>query len=96
MKIDEAFELLNIDSSSTPEIVTKRWQSLRSELHPDKGGNDHDFFVGRQAYEVALEEAERVKPCVTCNGTGKIRVGLSAASAISILCQMCHGSKVFK
>lgn len=94
-----AFPVLGFDGD--PDQVTvleldSRWRELRSTLHPDKPGGDAvKFDEVRKAYEAARFYSLEPKPCVECQGRGKVErkgPGGFGPSDLLINCPTCRGS----
>lgn len=87
------FDVLELSHDSTPADVEARWRVLRSELHPDKGGDAAKFDEAKKAYEAALYEASQPKLCDNCGGAGKVSVQ-RGFNQTTVVCPVCHGSRV--
>lgn len=87
------FDVLNLPQDATPADVEARWRVLRSELHPDKGGDAEKFDEAKKAYEKALHEASQPKVCENCGGAGKVVVQRGFIQT-TVVCQACRGSCV--
>lgn len=91
MRPAEAYERLGLGDQAAPAAVKERWRALRSEHHPDRGGDAATFMVLREAYEVALHHASGPQPCVDCDGSGK-KVRVHGFSRASLRCPTCRGT----
>ena len=51
-------DVLGYEAGERPDLadVERRWKSMRSSRHPDKGGNAHEFHRVNRAYELACDE----------------------------------------
>lgn len=88
---DQAFAKLQLPTTATPEEVKRRWRSLCSTLHPDRGGNPVEFDEMRRAYKLAHDEASAPKACPKCQGKGKVMTA-SGFHVVSLMCPDCGGS----
>lgn len=82
---------LGLPDGTEPDEIRARWRKLCSVLHPDRGGNAVEFNEARKAYNRAMLEASKPKPCGDCNGAGKV-TQTANWSSIHMLCQACGGS----
>lgn len=57
----EAFRILNLPSSASPDEVRSAFRNLAKVCHPDTGGTAEAFRELKEAQEVALVEAARPK-----------------------------------
>jgi molecular chaperone DnaJ len=87
------FDTLGLPRDATPEEVEKKWRTLRSELHPDKGGDPQDFIDAKEAYDLAIVEAKEPKPCVQCGGSGYV-MRSRGFSSLKLPCETCDGTGV--
>jgi DnaJ-class molecular chaperone len=85
------FDVLGLPESSTADAVRARWKELRSELHPDRGGDAAEFDQALKAYEQALAAAEQPMACQPCGGTGRAEVR-RGFSVTSVACGGCGGT----
>lgn len=84
------FEVLGLAETATPDEVHLRWLTLRSEHHPDKGGDPAEFNRIHTAYQMAHAEALRPKPCEFCvNGKVETYRGFYK---VSMPCVHCNGT----
>lgn len=85
------WQQLGLDKDATPELVEAKWRQLRSEHHPDKGGDAQMFDQLTKAYKAALAEAQQPRLCTYCDGTGnmEIRRGFGRTS---LMCSVCCGT----
>jgi len=89
--MSKAFATLGLPDTATPDEVKAKWRELCTIHHPDHGGNSVEFNTIRKAYKQAFKEASEPKPCVQCNGEGKVKVN-SGWSSIDMPCHACEGS----
>ena len=54
---EDAFAVLGLDASATPEEVQAAYREQVKEVHPDHGGDRESFEAVREAYTVAKERA---------------------------------------
>lgn len=87
----KCFEALGLAPTATPDEVKAAWRNAASRTHPDLGGDAIEFDRLRKAYQEALAAAEAPKPCIKCNGCGKIQRA-SGWSSINLPCARCGGS----
>jgi len=78
------------EDASTDQIRT-RWRELRSQLHPDHGGDAEKFHQASRAYDDAMAEAQEPKPCLTCGGAGSVKVS-RGFNVITMHCAVCDGT----
>lgn len=94
----EAFKVLGLDEDpDTYEVQTidARWRELRAQLHPDKpAGDAAKFDEARKAYQAARFYALEPKPCLDCDGKGKVlRANRNPLFApMPVNCSTCRGS----
>ena len=88
-------EVLGLPEGSSADEISARWRALRSELHPDHGGDAERFHAASRAYDEALREAGEPKPCPTCGGAGTIKVA-RGFNVIGMSCNACDGTGEFK
>jgi len=86
----QAFAALGLPDTATPDEVRAKWRKLCMIHHPDRGGNAAEFNTVRQAYKIALKEANQPKPCWACKGSGKATQTVGWSS-IDMPCQVCGG-----
>jgi curved DNA-binding protein CbpA len=53
------YDFLEIDSNATQEEIKKAYRKKAVKLHPDKGGNEKDFSLLNEAYQVLSDEEAR-------------------------------------
>lgn len=53
------YRLLGLESNATQKEIHDAWRTLRSQLHPDKGGDAEVFAEVKAAYEVLSDGASR-------------------------------------
>ena len=51
----EWWDVLQCQSNASPEVILAQYRRLRSDHHPDKGGNPDRFAEVQRAYDRALE-----------------------------------------
>ena len=85
-----AFAILELPDTATPTEVEARWRVLRSDLHPDKGGDGAAFDEARRTYEEALRIASEPKICQSCGGSGKTTV-VRGFNQVTVTCPNCRG-----
>lgn len=83
------FEVLGLPPSATPAEVKARWRELRTQLHPDHGGDTVKFNQAQRAYEKAYLIALK---CRACGGTGK-QVVNNGFSQLTVRCPVCKGTR---
>ena len=84
-------EILGLEAGASVDEIERRWRELRSELHPDHGGDAERFHEASNAYVAARHEASEPRPCEACGGSG--RVGQARGFAqVTTACQVCGGS----
>lgn len=86
------FEMLGLADDASASEVEARWRALRSELHPDKGGDGAQFDKAKKAYEAAHAIAAEPKACPACVA-GKITV-TRGFNQVKLPCTACGGSGV--
>lgn len=89
------FQVLGLDESASPAMVEARWRELRSEHHPDHGGDAERFHECRKAYEAAHALASEPKPCQSCGGAGKVTVA-RGFNQVKLPCTTCGGDGVLR
>lgn len=78
-------------AGATAEEVKERWRTLRSQLHPDKGGSADSFARHKRLYMAALREAKNVKEyCKHCEDRGIITQHFGTRG-LMIKCPHCLG-----
>lgn len=87
------FEVLGLADGASADDVKARWRDLRSEHHPDHGGDADEFHRLRMAYDDALRQAQAPIQCPGCYGSGKKKVQ-RGISIIQFDCSMCNGMGV--
>lgn len=83
--------ILGLPPDASVDDIQARWRQLRSELHPDHGGDAERFHLASEAYAAALHEARQPKVCNACGGSGKIKV-VHGFHTTNLACETCHGS----
>ena len=91
MNLHECYLALGLAESATPEEATARWRTLRAELHPDRGGNEHDFAAAREAYDRIIAHLRQPRPCPVCDGLGKTHTQ-RGWTTVTLPCKACGGS----
>ena len=82
-------EILGLHEDASSQEIGDRWRTLRSELHPDRGGDAGEFDAAKKAYEQAHAEAvARESTCKTCGGSGSIDV-TRGFNRLSMSCPTC-------
>jgi DnaJ-class molecular chaperone len=89
--MSKAFATLGLPETATPDEVKAKWRGLCMIHHPDRGGNPVEFDEIRRAYKQAHAEASEPKPCLVCNGKGKV-THAHGFSSIELDCPTCAGS----
>lgn len=84
-------EILGLPDGSSADEIQLRWRTLRSELHPDHGGDPDAFHQASEAYAQALTEAQAPKPCPTCGGHKTIGI-VRGFNTIKVCCSYCGGT----
>ena len=89
------FQLLGLPDRPVPTTteVKQAWRLAAAKHHPDRGGDAAEFNRLRQAYDEALEEAERPKVCTVCGGNGRVQHN-NGWGGINLVCERCAGSGV--
>ena len=59
MNIDNFYEVLGVDETSTQDDIKKKYRKLAKENHPDAGGNEELFKKISTAYDVLGDENKR-------------------------------------
>ncbi len=65
MKLSEAYKVLNLPSTATPEEVKKQYKKLAKEFHPDvnkDSGAEDKFKKINEAYQVVESGVEESDP----------------------------------
>ena len=57
--MENFYEILGVDKSSTQDEIKKAYRKLAVEHHPDKGGNEETFKKISQAYDTLGDEEKR-------------------------------------
>lgn len=57
--MENFYEILGVDKSSTQDEIKKGYRKLAVEHHPDKGGNEETFKKISQAYDTLGDEEKR-------------------------------------
>lgn len=83
-------EKLGLSSLATAEDVERRWRELRSNHHPDRGGDATIFHELNLAYQAARTEVSQPRPCQACNGTGRSEVR-RGFGRVELMCTFCNG-----
>lgn len=92
MKTPEAFKILGIAPTNDVAEIDQAWRVLRSKLHPDKPSGDKDKFdQARKAYDLVWSEATKPKPCLNCDGLGKLKQQ-RGFTIMERKCPECKGS----
>lgn len=92
--MSEAFKVLGLPETATPEEVKVRWRELVKTCHPDRpGGNAVVFNDTRRAYLEAYAIATAPKMCGVCHGSRKL-THQSGFSIIQVACPACGGTGV--
>ena len=84
-------EILGLAPGASADDIERAWRQLRSQHHPDRGGNAATFNAVKRAYEQALAESNEPKPCPSCGGTGK-RVTTRGFYVLTQSCLPCGGT----
>ena len=82
---------LGLPSNAKPDDVRAAYRRLRSERHPDKGGDADAFHRLQAEYDEAMVEATRPKDCGLCAGSGSTYVG-SGFNRTKMKCVKCQGT----
>jgi DnaJ-class molecular chaperone len=85
------FQLLGLPEAPTLEQVKQAWRLAAGKHHPDRGGDPALFDQLRQAYQDAMAEVARPKPCSECGGRGKLKHAHGWAG-IDLVCNHCNGT----
>ncbi len=91
MRLREAFNLLDLPETAAAGEVEAAWRQLRSERHPDKGGEVGLFARTKQAYQICIAHATKPRPCPVCDGMGFDRVQ-RGWNVVKKTCSTCAGS----
>ncbi len=91
MPVPNPFEQLGLTMEAAPEAVRARFLELAKIHHPDVGGDPVAFQAIRQAHDLALEFAQRPKPCLGCHGS-KVQVVKNGFTTLKKMCPVCKGS----
>lgn len=59
MNIDNYYQILGVDETSTQDEIKKVYRKLAKENHPDVGGDEEKFKKIAQAYDVLGDEKKR-------------------------------------
>lgn len=95
-----AFKVLGLEEdpdSYDVQAVDARWRELRTQLHPDKPtGDAAKFDEARKAYQAARFYTLEPKPCLDCDGKGKVlRANRNPLLApMPVNCSTCRGSGI--
>lgn len=89
--MSEAFTILGLPVTATPDEIKARWRELAMVHHPDRGGDAATFNAICDAYKIAMEEASAPKECPRCLGSGKVKQS-RGFSSVDMLCPACGGS----
>lgn len=84
------WRFLGLPEDASPKLIEAKWRQLRSEHHPDKGGDAQMFEQLNRAYKAALAEARQPHPCLSCGGTGKAEVR-RGFGRVELMCSVCNG-----
>jgi DnaJ family protein A protein 2 len=55
----ELYDIMEIDTLATPEIIKKAYRGLAMKHHPDKGGDSAKFKTLQKAYDILSNEKKR-------------------------------------
>ncbi len=91
MAVPNPFEQLGLTMEATPEQVRARFLELANIHHPDHGGDSQAFQTMKSAYDLALEFAQKPKPCLGCRGS-KVQVVKNGFTTFKKMCPVCKGS----
>lgn len=84
-------EILGLAPGASADDIEQAWRQLRSQHHPDRGGDAATFNSVKRAYEQALAEAREPKPCLDCGGSGSVRK-TRGFSVLVMSCMSCGGT----
>lgn len=54
------YAILEVQPTATPEVIRAAYVALAKRHHPDKGGNEKQFKLLQEAYEVLKDDQKRV------------------------------------
>jgi DnaJ-class molecular chaperone len=86
--VSDSFATLGLPRTATPTEVKARWRALRTQLHPDHGGDAVKFHDAQRAYDLALKLAQ---VCPRCDGKGK-RIHTMGFNQLVVRCPDCRGT----
>lgn len=85
-----SLEILGLVEGASSQEIELKWRELRSQLHPDRGGDADEFHQAQQAYTEAHADATaRESRCPTCGGDGTVEV-TRGFNRISLACPTCR------
>lgn len=82
---------LGLGANAKEDDVRAAYRRLRSERHPDKGGDADAFHRLQAEYDEAMVEVRQPKTCGLCAGSGSAYVG-TGFSRVKMACVKCHGT----
>lgn len=85
------FIALGLTEAATQEEIKAAFRELCKTCHPDAGGSSEAFQTLKAAYEKALDWAGKDKPCIPCEGTGRIKTKGGFFTG-SMACMDCGGT----
>lgn len=83
--------ILGLPPGASADDIQTRWRQLRSELHPDHGGDAEKFHQASEAYAAAIFDARQPRPCQACGGNGSLKV-VNGFHTTKLSCEACGGS----
>jgi len=83
-----AHGLLGVSATATQEEIKAAYRQLRSQHHPDRGGDADTFHKIQMAYEQLMKPTR----CPQCEGKGTIRVK-RGAFIDKVQCPRCWPTK---
>jgi DnaJ-class molecular chaperone len=84
-------EILGLAPGASADDIEQAWRQLRSQHHPDRGGDAATFSAVKRAYEQALAESNEPKPCSSCGGSGKHQK-VRGFAVLAMSCIACGGT----
>lgn len=86
-----ARERFGLPANATADEVRGHWRRRAMKLHPDRGGDKHQFDEVHKQYRRALAEANEPVYCDQCGGTGRLKHQQGFYST-SVVCTRCGGT----
>lgn len=85
-----SFKALGLADDATEDAVKAAWRELRTQHHPDHGGDADEFHRLRLAYEDALRQAQAPIMCPKCFGQCYTSI-TRGINTIKMPCKTCGG-----